>query len=74
MQTIEVNKCEKCPFFTWDIDYDCVGSPHYVTCNMALRLNLPEYVLYIGGKDNPKIKIPEWCPLKQESITVVLNE
>jgi len=74
MQTIEVNKCEKCPFFVWDTDHDCVGEPHYVTCNIALRLNLPEYVLYVGNRDNPKIKIPEWCPLKQSPLTITLNE
>lgn len=74
MQTIEVNKCEKCPFFVWDTDYDCVGDPHYVTCNLATILNFPENVLYIGSKNNPKITIPKWCPLKDSSLTIVLNE
>lgn len=68
-KVIEVKDCNNCPFCIYDIDYESVGDSHLAYCAALDFSN----ILYTG-EGHGKLKTPEWCPLKQESITVVLND
>lgn len=65
---VKVNKCEDCPLFSIDIDYSeyCSkgGSPEERYSAIGWEEGMPKRIQ----------NMPNNCPLKQESITVVLEQ
>lgn len=49
-----VKKCEKCPFFYWDDDV-------FQRCNLVEKYNFDIDI---------EIGVQEWCPLKNENVSV----
>lgn len=63
-----VTNCVNCPFMFLDIDYES-DLPFIYSCNLNTNEDL-----YITNKYKKSIKIPDWCPLKEEPITIYLKQ
>jgi hypothetical protein len=75
-----VNDCNNCPFFHTDYNDFSMGHSTTDTCNLAYfynfrNMNKQQYIISshdnMGPNDNP---IPNWCPLKNEELSIKLEE
>lgn len=70
---ILVNSCIDCPFCVYDIDYDVVGDDTLLKCNL-LNFKSKSYQNNIitsydsNSKKLPKVKTPDFCPIKNDKI------
>ncbi len=73
---MKVTKCSTCPFSVEEVDFDSMGHDTLEYCNLVRFLNIDAPnggILRVYDQDQrrkPNDKIPTWCPLKKESITV----
>ena len=73
---MKISKCSQCPFCVAELDFDCLGMDTLEYCNLARVRNMESSVLRAYDQHQrrkPKEVIPEWCPLRGESVTVELN-
>lgn len=72
---MKVKNCTDCPFMVskydgWSMGYDTV-----VSCQYSVFLKHPNSIITVfdSFEENNLINMPDWCPLKENSINIELD-
>ena len=71
MKEIIVTHCKDCPFHYTDVDENTTGFDTIEKCNFGSFLKSKSTItVYDSWSFDGNYKVPEWCPLKVNSIKV----
>lgn len=75
---IKVTGCVDCPFRNYDYDEWAVGMDTVETCMLKQHIDpsSSEYFIdvYRSSHEEKELKTPEWCPLKVDSVNIILDK
>ena len=76
MNNIKVSSCWHCPFKYSDYDDYSVGYDTADICILALFNNSADntILVYDMSNDIDEPELPEWCPLRKESVKIELEK